>query len=55
LYAFVDYYNEKDAEDALNALNGKDVGGRAITVGKQPLRRLPYTLPHPDSLEQTVI
>lgn len=25
LYAFVDYYNEKDAEEALNALNGKEI------------------------------
>ena len=28
----MDYYNEKDAEEALNALNGKEIGGRALTV-----------------------
>lgn len=32
LYAFVDYYNEKDAEDAMKELNGKEICGRRINV-----------------------
>lgn len=31
-YAFVDYENDKDAEDAMDALKGRSMGGRPITV-----------------------
>ena len=30
----MDYSNEKDAEDAKEALNGKVIGGEAINLGK---------------------
>jgi len=31
-YAFVEFDQEKDAEDAMNDLQGKDMGGLAITI-----------------------
>ena len=30
----MDYYNEQDAEDALNNLQGKEIAGKRINIGK---------------------
>ena len=41
----MDYENDKDAEDAMDALKGRNMGGRPITVGKFVARsRLPLCL-----------
>ena len=32
MYAFIDYNNEKDAEEAKKELNGKEICGRKINV-----------------------
>jgi len=33
-FGFVEMSSEQEAEAAINALNGKDVGGRALTVNE---------------------
>ena len=30
----MDYENDKDAEDAMEALKGKNMGGRSLNIGK---------------------
>ena len=33
----MDYENDKDAEDAMEALKGKNMGGRSLNIGKLTL------------------